>query len=1186
MRGYHSMQYQYMQKNVQNNMLYVEQIAEDLINEHAVVMVGAGFSKNAIKAKNTPDSPSWNELANEFYKKLYGKLPQETFAEKHSPDVFYMNPLDLAEEVEAAYGRLALDQMLQEMIPDLQLQPSELHRKLLRLPWKDIFTTNYDTLLERTTKQIVEKRFNVVTMPSELVNSRDAARIIKLHGSFPSGKPFVISQEDYRVYPEKFAPFVNTVQQALLENTLCLVGFSGTDLNFQKWIGWIHDNLGEKNSPMIYLITGSNSGFAKKILMNRKNIIEVNIKEAFGKENYQEAMGALLDYLETKYKSNQERLQWEEKRILNEKAENLKARAGQLQRVHESYPGWLTLPSAHRKEISYFLMGENLYFEEIKENEATEGEKEYLIEFYWFCQIALSDEAMNYQKKYEWVALRNPDCVPLMLILLSFYRETGEKERWKDTRDRLEKRKKALTAEERHEFYYEVALYEKLYLQFAELEKVLNQWKVSERDFLWVQRKAGLLAQLGFPEESDSMLGNSLQQIRMELQGAPLDYELLSLENAMSSLRRYIRQAMRVWKPADDSKEIEDSSLWKESQVKYDCVWGSENERFRSYLDNYKPLPRTWTEQCFDLHRKSYNMGESSDQEVVAYGFLKFRELTGYPFKIGNFINGTQAAQKAVAIEKDYLTLSQRVMIFAECNVTKEESLDLLMDRKALSECSQEEADQYVEEYLNILDSTEQMLGNEASYFPRNIKEYTLKLLPELLGRLTSKCSDAKLEEILKWVLNVYHNEKRCRFGNMIQLESRLMNALSAKQQKQYLSEIVRTPVFSLNSRDAHEFKELCGLLKKNQDTETVITNSDFHALLYMDCTDMQKEALKIRMLYLYEKGYLSEKQRKQLIPFLWEDKKSFPVYVHFYPSIYGKLCPEDVEYQELYREKLRKAIQSYDYSSNTRTYPERLPMELNMSIKDQIWVDSEDLQMVFQTLCRLHEKYSVQLRNYQKSLCDKFEIEMCMNDLKVVIRSLEYLAIKKYPGRLPENTDISPLLQYLWSEERDGGRLIQDLTEGVLQTNKLIRGYAYQDFYLIFNHGLSEMLLVKEERKELIGRLIDMVYFRSCGQEERLLSALTFAVKQGELDDLETKVSEKLLRSLEHLGTCTKENGEFQTERLKLLEAASELACALYTRIYDRYHELLPKIIAQWKEVGENPGEFLEIRMPWRNRI
>ena len=59
---------------------------------------------------------------------------------------------------------------------------------------------------------------DIVVNLDDLVYS-ERPRIVKLHGTFPSDRPFVVTDEDYRSYPHRFAPFVNTVRQALLENT-------------------------------------------------------------------------------------------------------------------------------------------------------------------------------------------------------------------------------------------------------------------------------------------------------------------------------------------------------------------------------------------------------------------------------------------------------------------------------------------------------------------------------------------------------------------------------------------------------------------------------------------------------------------------------------------------------------------------------------------------------------------------------------------------------------------------------------------------------------------------------------------------------------------------------------------------------------------------------------------------------
>ena len=87
------------------------------------------------------------------------------------------------------------------------------------------------------------------------ISSAAAPRIIKLHGTVPGSEycPLIVTEEDYRTYPTKFAPFVNTVQQLMMETALLLIGFSGDDPNFLSWSGWVRDNLGG-SAPKIYLL--------------------------------------------------------------------------------------------------------------------------------------------------------------------------------------------------------------------------------------------------------------------------------------------------------------------------------------------------------------------------------------------------------------------------------------------------------------------------------------------------------------------------------------------------------------------------------------------------------------------------------------------------------------------------------------------------------------------------------------------------------------------------------------------------------------------------------------------------------------------------------------------------------------------------------------------------------------------
>ena len=58
-------------------------------------------------------------------------------------------PCDWPRSSKSAFGRQKLDEMLLEAIPDNDFRPGRLHRLLLDLPWVDVLTTNYDTLLEQ-----------------------------------------------------------------------------------------------------------------------------------------------------------------------------------------------------------------------------------------------------------------------------------------------------------------------------------------------------------------------------------------------------------------------------------------------------------------------------------------------------------------------------------------------------------------------------------------------------------------------------------------------------------------------------------------------------------------------------------------------------------------------------------------------------------------------------------------------------------------------------------------------------------------------------------------------------------------------------------------------------------------------------------------------------------------------------
>ena len=235
---------------------HIDQIRDELWKRpsRATVMVGSGFSRNASSVIPGADPPpTLQDIRRSLFKELYprgshGGSDRECVNAKHSELGSFPS---LAQEYEIAFGRTRLYQFFKRLIRDDELRPANVHKRFIRLPWRDIFTTNWDTLLEKSLDSIPDRGYSILQNKDEIPLS-DQTRIVKLHGSFPANFPLICTQEDYRTYPLKFAPFVNTVQQAMMETVFLLVGFSGDDQNFIQWTGWVRDNLGE-SAPKIYL---------------------------------------------------------------------------------------------------------------------------------------------------------------------------------------------------------------------------------------------------------------------------------------------------------------------------------------------------------------------------------------------------------------------------------------------------------------------------------------------------------------------------------------------------------------------------------------------------------------------------------------------------------------------------------------------------------------------------------------------------------------------------------------------------------------------------------------------------------------------------------------------------------------------------------------------------------------------
>ena len=274
---------------------HIKQVASYIKENKASAMIGAGYSFNAEKIdSNVGDYSDWQQLGRYFFEKLYCRKYKETDG--------VIDPIFLASKVEEEFERSEVDRIILDTIPNEGYAPGELHYSLLKLPWNDIYTTNYDTLLENASEKI-GKKYKKIYNATDIAFYGDSKRIIKLHGSYPSYKPWIITHEDYDSYPERHEMFINEVKSSMSKNCFCLFGFSGDDPNFNKWMEWTDKELSKYKQP-VYIIGVFGEEDIKKYQKSPYKIINMGILEDV--TDHKDGLKLFFKMIDQNLKTNEE----------------------------------------------------------------------------------------------------------------------------------------------------------------------------------------------------------------------------------------------------------------------------------------------------------------------------------------------------------------------------------------------------------------------------------------------------------------------------------------------------------------------------------------------------------------------------------------------------------------------------------------------------------------------------------------------------------------------------------------------------------------------------------------------------------------------------------------------------------------------------------------------------------------
>lgn len=478
------------------------------------VMVGAGFSLNAKKIENSFKGMAvWDGIKNELTNDL-----------SHRKNLVSSNVLEIGELYVKEYGRSTLDEALKKAIPDNNYEPDLIHFDLLRLPWSDIYTTNYDTLLERANHQVYERNYQTIYDINDIPNSVQP-RIVKLHGSFPSHRPFVFTESDYKAYPTKFSPFVNMVQQSIMETTFVLIGFSGDDPNFTNWTSWVSQNLGN-HMPKIYMIGYDQKH--KESELESKGITLIDFKEIYkDKINpFGEMFKDLFEFLS--YRGKENKLEWPHRSFRN---------AEDLMYNRSTYPGWVVIPDMIRRNYSKVIIHycQNI-FREIKIiDNALINHLNDILWFYDIFSIPLDGFVHQNLKRvlesYKRDSIEECNIIPILFTLLREARLDFDDDEFKKYQTLL--KKEYLDVDQIHHLEYESIKYYVIGNDKCRVSALLKDWIIEDEHYVWGIKKGIIYLMIKELESANKLFNKYIKILRKLLILEPDNFYLLSLESVV-----------------------------------------------------------------------------------------------------------------------------------------------------------------------------------------------------------------------------------------------------------------------------------------------------------------------------------------------------------------------------------------------------------------------------------------------------------------------------------------------------------------------------------------------------------------------------------------------------------------------------------------------------------------------------
>lgn len=215
---------------------FIKEFTKNLHDDNVAIFAGAGMSKAC-------GYVDWKQLLRDIADELNLQIDREN--DLVSLAQFHVNHKQSKQKLH--------ETILNEFSDDVE--SSENHKILARLPISTYWTTNYDNLIEKSLKE-ERKKVSVKKSVSDLNQNifGSNATVFKMHGDAQDPKNAILTKEQYEIYHSTHLPFITALKGDLVQKTFLFIGFSFEDPNLDYILSRVR--LEQKdNSPRLHYCT-------------------------------------------------------------------------------------------------------------------------------------------------------------------------------------------------------------------------------------------------------------------------------------------------------------------------------------------------------------------------------------------------------------------------------------------------------------------------------------------------------------------------------------------------------------------------------------------------------------------------------------------------------------------------------------------------------------------------------------------------------------------------------------------------------------------------------------------------------------------------------------------------------------------------------------------------------------------